>query len=512
MFVKTFRNFATQLISLAVSFGDRVVLAAILIRVWPTDLFADWATLTASASLLGLADLGFVIFLSNRLQKAFSQKDEAGFQRLIGFGVFMYGALALVMLAILVSLAVLEVVQPYLSIRLLKPTAAAVVLLLLGLAQILHSAKSALTQIYRGRGEFARGILIDSISASCIIFSAILAASHGTSASMLALVYIGAHLTFGWGILLTDIRRRYATVSLRPVLPRASELCDAGLAMRWYSLSYVLSSIWLQAPVLLLSALGLSGITVVTFVIHRTLVNFGRTFAVMLSMSAGIELTTHVHAGDSEQIKRGIAIVGRIVAAIGGVTTAGLLTFGGPIIHFWTGKSNLFDAAILFWLLVPAIAVAPAIPLFHLTHLADLPKPLAISQVVQTGLAVLLAILLIGNFGAPGVAFALAIGETVAVGFLLPFLVTRNLGIRYWRHAIGCLAVAIAALAWALSLAQGIVFLIGTDGAIKLVLAASFWACLTLPPVGYLVLPEQQQARLQKETRRIAVAISNRFF
>ena len=181
--------------------------------------------------------------------------------------------------------------------------------------------------------------------------------------------------------------------------------------MRWYALTYALPTIWLQAPVLLLSALGLGGPMVVTFVLHRTLVNFGRNFVVMLSTAVGVELTPHVHSGNTAMIERGITLVGRSVAAMGGVMAAGLLTFGASIVQLWTGKSDLFDMATLFWLVLPAIVVAPAIPLLYLAHLADIPKQQAIAQVTQTTVAIALAGPFAASFGAAGVAFAMAAGE-----------------------------------------------------------------------------------------------------
>lgn len=501
MLVKTLRNFASQLLSMAVSLGDRFVLAAILLRVWSTDLFADWATLTACASMLGLADLGLVLFFGNRLQRAFSLGDAAGFQRIVGTAAFVYPALALVILTVAGALAALEASVPFLSIRALEVPEAARVLLLLGVIQSLHTAKSAFTQIYRGRGDYARGVIIDAISGLCIVASALLAASQGVGAPALASVYIVAHLIFGWGVLITDLRRRYPELRLLPIRPNAAELRDAGLSMRWYSLSYMLPSIWMQAPVLLLSALGLGGATVVSLVIHRTLVNFGRNFAVMLSVSAGVELAPHVHSADAVAIERGMSIIGRSVAAIGGTLAAGLLIFGAPMIGLWTGKSDLADAATLFWLVAPAVAVAPAIPLLYLAHLSDLPKPQALAQVAQTGVAIALALPLAKSHGAAGVAFAMAAGEVLGVGLLLPMLLTKRLHIAYQRHAILCLAIALATTAWGGAAGKAVEALIGTQGLERLFLGLALWSVLTLAPIGYMLLPAGRRERLLRLVR-----------
>lgn len=83
MLVKTIKNFASQIFGLLISIGDRFILAALLLRSWQTEMFADWTTILSVAALMGLADLGFVIFVGNRLQKAFAVGDENGFRRIL---------------------------------------------------------------------------------------------------------------------------------------------------------------------------------------------------------------------------------------------------------------------------------------------------------------------------------------------------------------------------------------------------------------------------------------------
>ena len=501
MLGKTLQNFASQLLNMLISIGDRFLLTAILLRMWPTDLFADWTTLMAWSGLLSLADLGFGIFVGNRLQKALGVGDEVGFQRQVGTAAFIYALLGLLMVVIAALLAVIESASPFVSIRSLNSSQASLVLFSLGVMQAVTTTKSAFTQIYRAYGEYSRGVIIDSVSSLCIVVSALAAALGGAGPRVLALTYIAAQLVFAWGILLTDLRRRYPSLRLWPSPPSVLELRDAGLAMRWYALTYAAPTMWLQAPVLLLSALGLGGPVVVTFVLHRTLVNFGRNFVVMLSTSAGVELAPHVHSGNAAMIERGIIFLGRSVAAIGGVMAAGLLTFGASIVQLWTGKSDLFDMATLFWLVIPAIFVAPAIPLVYLAHLADIPKQQAIGQVTQTMVAIALAAPLAGSYGAAGVAFAMAAGEIVSIGLVLPILLTRRLGITYWRHAIQCVPIALAALLWSGAVGRVVGFAIGTQDWARLVVCLAIWAAVTLLPIASLLMPANQHKRLRDAAR-----------
>lgn len=492
MLRKTIQNFASQLFVLLISIGDRFILAALLLRVWQTEMFADWTTILSIASLLGLADLGFVVFVGNKLQKSFSIGDEKGFRRIVGTSIFSYGILALGIASATTVLSIIQVSTPFLSVIALTNVDAAWTLFFAGISQSLHTFKSACSTIFRGRGDFALGAVVDGVSTLCILGCALAAAALGADVQHLAAVYLGAHLIFGWGILLTKLRRRYPDISLKPLLPSRRELQEAGLAMRWYALSCSLPTIWLQTPVLLLNGLGMSGAPVVSFVIQRTLVNFGRSVSVMLSVAGGVELVAHVHANDKAMIERGVRTIGRLVAAIAGVMIAGLLSFGDQMIMVWTGKPALFDAPVVFWLAMPALLVAPATPLLYLAHLADLPKPQAYAQLVQTFVAAVCLLALAGRYGLGGVAFGLALGELLGIGLLLPILLNRHLQISYWKNAALCIPLGLTAFAWAEILAYGISLFVRTNTILGLILTLVTWAGAALAPVIFFLTPARR--------------------
>ena len=180
---------------------------------------------------------------------------------------------------------------------------------------------------------------------------------------------------------------------------------------------------------------------------------------------------------------------------------AGLPTFGVSIVQLWTGKSDLFDIATMFWLVVPAIVVAPAIPLVYLAHYADIPKQQAIGQVSQTIIAVALAAPLASGFGAAGVACAMAAGEIVSIGLVLPILLTRRLGVTYWRHAIQCVLIALAAFVWSGAVGRVVGSATGTQGWVRLVVCLAIWGAVTLLPVASLLMPASQHKRLWDAAR-----------
>ena len=88
--------------------------------------------------------------------------------------------------------------SPFVSIRSLNSSEASLALFSLGVMQAVQTTKSAFTQIYRGCGEFSRGVIIDSVSTLCIVVTALAAALVGAGPRMLALTYIVAQLVFAW--------------------------------------------------------------------------------------------------------------------------------------------------------------------------------------------------------------------------------------------------------------------------------------------------------------------------
>lgn len=56
---------ALQLLSLALGMVDRILVTALMLRVWGVGVFEDWSVLIAMAALLGFLDLGLHQMFSN---------------------------------------------------------------------------------------------------------------------------------------------------------------------------------------------------------------------------------------------------------------------------------------------------------------------------------------------------------------------------------------------------------------------------------------------------------------
>src|SRR6185369_6280861 len=63
-------DLASQIMPLAVSLLDRLLLTALLIRVWTVAPFEQWSLLVATATMLSILDMGSQISFSNRMAAA----------------------------------------------------------------------------------------------------------------------------------------------------------------------------------------------------------------------------------------------------------------------------------------------------------------------------------------------------------------------------------------------------------------------------------------------------------
>jgi O-antigen/teichoic acid export membrane protein len=501
MFRKSALNFASQALNFVVSFGDRIVLVGLLIRSWGADAYADWATLLATAAMFSLAELGFQIPYGNRLSMAFARGDMVAHGRTLATGIFFYISLVALLASMLAVTLVFVDVAQLLRLRHLDEEQAALVFGILGIFSIFHVGRAALSQIYRGRGEFHRGIIVDSAISGLTIGVAVVAASAGTGPFGLSLVYLAAEFV-GWGAMGLDITRRYPGIYLRPQLPTRAELKDLTRTLSLYAPVQALPIAWLNAPILVVSLLALGGSGLVSFVVQRSLVNFGRTLSYMLSIAVGIELATLALANAPAQLARGVEVLARLNATLAGLLAAGLVSFGPVIIVIWTGRADLASLPTLIALVLPAIVTAASAPLSMLCMYANRPGVLAISLGIQFALGVPAAMLGGMNFGVLGVAVGIALGEIAGSAIALPLLATRAFNISYGPLVLKCLAISSLAFLWGLSTGWLIVRFISDGGVTWLAAALATWGLTGAAPPLFLALPQSARARLRAIGRK----------
>jgi O-antigen/teichoic acid export membrane protein len=504
MFKRIGLSFAAQLVSLLVSLADRMLIVGVLVRAWGTELYADWSLLLASAGILTLAELGLNIYFGNCWQRAYAGGRPGEFQRLLSIALACYMVLAGVLA--LIALAAVTGSDPTtaLSLRRLDSAEAQAVSLVLAAFIISRIARGVMLQLYRGRGDFARGIIIDSLAQAITVLLVATAALNGAGVLHVALLYLTTDLAAGWLVMLIDIRRRYPDLRFVPALPARAEMTALRKELRWLAIIQGAPSAWLHVPVIALGFLTAAGSQIVAFVLLRTLVNFARQLVSMLSIAAGVELATLIHAGDRESAARQLKHLSLLSCVMTISVAVGLYIFGSPVLRLWTGRGELFDPWLLSWLLVAAVVSAPSMPLAAITMLGGNPRSGAIAALVQLGLGLSASVVAGHAFGVTGVAAGLAIGEIVALAIVLPMLAARPVvGVDWAAHLTRCIPPTLISGAWCAVVGFVVTSVVETGTLLMLLLSAGVWASIGAAPCLLLALDvEQRQALLRTMSRK----------
>lgn len=496
--LKTVRaNFAAQLWSLALAMADRIILVGILIRVWGPNVYADWVILFSAAGLIGMGESGLNIYFGNKWQHAFAHKDETAFRRYVDISLSIYLSISVIICSVILLFVLSGDVAARLSLNAVDATNAMLIFLMLAAANLLIVMRGAISQIYRGRGEFARGILFSSFVYVAFVPLAAIAAQVGAGPLSIAAIYLSAQLLFGTVIMLTDISRRYPQFLFQPRWPTKNEIIDVVNHGKWYGVLQGTPIAWLQIPVLILVSNGLGNVLIVSFVVTRTLVNFSRQLMDIAARSIGVEIAPAYHTGETDLLSARIFYFGRFFSTLSGAITGGLLLFAGPVISLWTGTAELYHPWLVLWLMIPSFALAPAGPLQNILTYGNAPRPIGLVGVAQILVGCSLCYLLSLPFGISGAAAGLAMGQILSLGIVLPILVREHVGINIVRYYGECIGIFGLSGAWCAGAAWCAIALFGAGSFTAFFLSAALWSVLGLLPASAAATPKEYRTKIR---------------
>lgn len=495
------QNFAAQVLGILLLFADRLLVVGILLRAWGPQTYADWALLLSTAGMLSLGELSLNIYFGNIWQKAHAEDDSDRFRRMVS--VALACSLTLGCLLGAVALVVLLTVDlpRVLSISALSRVDSIAVLCLLAAVTLSRVVKGAISQIYRGRQAFARGIVIDQFTVASLIVLTVTAGLMGATPLILAVIYLTCELLVGWGVMIRDLSRRWPDLILRPRLPTSTELHEMWRHVMWFAVLHGVTVSWVQLPVVLLGYIGKTGNALVSFLILRTLANLARQIATMIAISSGVEIAAVHHAGHSDDVAWRLKVVGRVLSVLTAALAVAVALYGESFVVLWTGHSSLFDWRIAVSLFGAILIAAPSLPLATFGLYGNSPKPLAIAGLVQIALGLSACAVLAARYGAPGAAAGLAIGEGVAQGIVLPMLVSRHAGLEYFRYVCRCVGWMALTIFWCggVGLILGLVFDPHTFSG--LLASGLLWGAIGFVPALAATLPASQRTAIARRLR-----------
>ncbi|MBD3760734.1 hypothetical protein [Rhizorhabdus sp.] len=440
-------NFAAQIASLAATFAERIVLVGIVVRAWGTPVYADWVLLLAATGMLAMAELGLGIYFGNSWQNADATGDKQRFHRLVGLSLYCYGIVALLMTAGIAGFILLGHGMEKITYHSLAPQTSVATFALLSAAQITTIMRGSISQIYRGRGQFARGTLFAVVAQVSYVAVASVLVLVGATVPVVASIYLGSSIAIGI-LMLLDLRRLYPDIVFRPIRPTGGEFREILAFAKWNLILMAMPVAILNGPVLLLGAIGVGSAGLAGFALMRTMSNYMRTLSSMLSLSTTVEIVPLLHRGENERAIKLLLISGRTISAFSGAICAALLLLGRDLVGRWSGQADLFDTGLMFCLAAGAVLSAIAAPIFSLFMLSNQPRPAAISGLFQLVAVLILTVLLSPLQGTLGAATGLLGGELIASCLILPLAARRAFGIKPWHYLGLCLLIATVAGLW----------------------------------------------------------------
>lgn len=475
-------------------FAERFLVVGILLRAWGPQTYSEWALFLSTAGVLSLGELGLNVYCGNSLQRMNAEGNSDAFGRMVGVALFC--SLTLSVLLAVLGLAVVVVVdlRHLLSVATFSGAEVVAVILMLGLVVISRVARGVASQIYRGRQQFARGVVIEQISSAASIAVAVTAGLLGASPIFLAALYLGCDLVAGWLLMVKDLSKRFPDIVLRPVLPYRVELVEMWRQVRWLAVLNVGSNGWVQVPVLLLGYFGTTGSALVSFLVLRTLANVARQLATMLALSSGVEIIAVHYAGRRDDASRQLVAVGKVLSVVAANLAVAVALYGELFVTRWTGHANLFSGYIAAMLFGAALIATPSLPLVAFGIYGSSARPLALANLVQLVIGVVACGLLVPSFGANGAATGLAIGEAVALGLMLPIMGSRHAGIRFWSYWYRCVAAMVLTILWCGAVGFGLSLTFDKTSVIDLLISGVLWAGLGVLPTLVAVLSPGQRS------------------
>lgn len=415
------REYAAQLVGIAVVVVDRFLVTAILLRAWGVETFALWSVAIAAAGMIAFFDFGLNLYFSNRLTFSVEQAKTRRAHHAYRAGNLL--VLAAAWLGAVVICATFwgfgdRFVEGHFDVALFGT----VVALVLGAAS--KYALSVQYYLYRAHRQFERQTYLNALTDLCRIAAAGLVALCGGGLLAAALAYLAGAILSSLPVVLLDGRRRFPSFRFGFEVPnRAERKVIPPIAFGFWAQSVPLT-ILTFVPVFVLAAIGAGAAGIAQFVLIRTLANMARMAPQLMATVLGQEVGRLFGRREYETMfvvyREGCKLLAAQSAGMVGV----IIALASPIFDAWTKHPQLYNAPML-WLALAPLALGPSLVLANAVfgH-TNRPWDMAAGRAVQLLLTVLVFIPL------PIEEPALRLMAALAVGEVLGFGIPAYLGIR----------------------------------------------------------------------------------
>lgn len=411
---------ASQLLSNVAGFIDRLVLTAILLRIWDANTFETWSALAAFAGLASLFEFGFNLYFNNRITFQTERGDNIG-------AAHTYR----VANTVLLTSTVVGIAAMALAASTLGPDAVrddpltALGLVSLVLASFLRLMMAGSNALYRANRQYGRLTLILTAGEFARIAGTMTAALIGGGIAGAGMAALGIQTIVFVYITFIDTRRRYFPFGFGLAIPRGEIIRDGISKSAVYFAQLVPVILWTSLPILVLERNSMAPGLLTGFIIVRTLSNVARTPLQSFGQVVGLEFGRRIAVSDQHGAFQTFERSARLFAVLGGIGVGMLMIGGEHVVAIWAGDASLFSLTLLGVGLAPML-LAPASLLAHNALLcSNSPYIAAVARWLQVALTVL--VWLVAPIDNPAVRMmvALAVGESAGYAPVAYFAVGR---------------------------------------------------------------------------------------
>lgn len=421
---------SSSAVAQAIAAGHVVLLVPFFLRAWGVDGYGHWLTLTALVSYLSLLDLGAQNYIGNLLAIDHARGQRASFRTTLSEGVSLFlgiGLAAAIVLGILSYLAV-TVTLPGLS----RPlgSSEAWILTFLGIHLVMVSVPGGVyVTAYRATGLFARGAMVGNAVRviSVGVSAGLLWLSITPRAYALSVLTTGLVLTL---VIILDTRRcipgcRGLDVSLRSARKGVVHLHGS-----MYFWLLALAQAAKQQGILLVLASAASPSVVALYATHRTIACIPSYLPTVILGPLMPEFTFLWARDRIDDLSRA-TIVGIRVVLITTGTAAVLLWLLSPLTYgVWTSGRIGLEPTLLAFLLVQGVLSSGWATSTWSLLAANRHRSTALWSLTNAAVTVLLAGLIVAQYGAIGVALASLVGDIVCGLVVFPFLASSFIRVK----------------------------------------------------------------------------------
>lgn len=489
-------SFAAQLLSFCATVLNRVVLLAVLLRLWGPDQLSEWIVAGSVAVFIGLPDAWLQIQFGNLYHSGYAAGQHERIKRWVGIAIVCYATAYGALIAVAIPLLVWTDIAALIASPGRDVQHLSCLLALLIADRAIVSLRGATVHLYRATGDVSRLINSSTLLSVTSTTGVIAAVLLGASSIAAAWILIVIDLLLGLIVLVIDLSRRMHWLVFRPVVPTSGELRQLARNTIWYATDHGGLIVVNDLPVILLAAMNASPAFIVAFTMARTIANFVRQLQMAAANSIALELVDRALRTRATIPADVLAHCAGTLSLVSAILAAAVAAQSGAILLLWTGKAPQIESLNFLPLYIAVVSGAPlAISSLILSYTNE-PRANAIARLVQ------MAIIVCVSLGLPAVppviAVVLGVGlaEVVAQGVVLPLLMRGHqaaLDLRNLLEIAGRLSLAFLLMYGLGHLIGGLVHPEGWTGAVFGGAITAFTACVA----SFVVVAPQDRHRIR---------------